>query len=283
MRSFFAALVLLAMTAGMSVADVGSVGPGRAEVALAAARPFAAEAAPTTLRGRFAMVEERLAFAETPEPAATPSREGRGPIKLGADRARILLRSLTLPGWGQATLGRRTSAKVFLLTEAGIWGSFVSFRVQEAMRRRSYEVTAKLHAGIDLEDRDEEFRRIVGVYPSSEYYNLYVVRRDAANLYYDDPVEYENYIAAHELKGNDTWAWAGPESYDLYGEQRKLTRKAALRANAMLGLAIANRLLSAVHAARNAGAPPAQRSWNLEIGPRASDPTSMALGMQVRF
>ena len=227
-----------------------------------------------------------LAWRAPAETAADASAAGgEGAPRLGAERARILLRSLTIPGWGQATLGRRTSAKVFGLVEAGVWTSFVAFRVQERLRRESYEVTAQIYAGIDLEGRDEEFRRIVGFFPSSDDYNRLVVRRDAANLYYDDPEAYAAYIAEHELKGADAWAWVSPESYDRYQEQRKLTRKAALRANAMLGLAIANRLLSAVHAARYAGAaPPAHtRSWNLEVGPRHGDLSAVGVGVRVRF
>ena len=101
---------------------------------------------------------------------------------LSAERAQILLRSLTVPGWGQATLGRNGAAKAFILVEAGIWASFVAFHIQEAMRRDSYELSARLNAGIDVSGRDEEFRRIVGSFLSSDDYNLFVVYRDAANL-----------------------------------------------------------------------------------------------------
>src|SRR5688572_7701425 len=136
-------------------------------------------------------------------PEATDPRRPRG---LGAERARILLRSLTVPGWGQASLGRKRSATVFALAESGVWASFVSFRIQESLRRRSSESTAQLFAGIDLEGRDEEFRRIVGIYPSSEEYNRLVVYRDAANLHYDDPEAYRAYIRDHEITGQDSWA-----------------------------------------------------------------------------
>src|SRR5262245_13705862 len=52
------------------------------------------------------------------EAAAVDENAGLGP-----ERAQILLRSLTVPGWGQATLGLNGSAKVFMVLEAGIWGS----------------------------------------------------------------------------------------------------------------------------------------------------------------
>lgn len=231
----------------------------------------------------------RLALARVPlDQAAMTTAEDAGPARggLGAERARILLQSLTVPGWGQASLGRKGSAASFALVETGVWASFVSFRVQESLRRRSYETTARLFAGIDLSGRNEEFRRIVGIYASSEEYNRLVVYRDAANLYYDDPVQYRQYIDEHELKGADGWAWDSYDSFSRYSEERKRTRRAALRANAMLGLAIANRLVSAIHAARYAGsaAPaPAPRSWRIEAGPTPGDPLALRVGVSLRY
>lgn len=209
---------------------------------------------------------KRAKDGDTPEP--------HGDEGLGPERARILLRSLTVPGWGQATLGRKTSARVFALTEVGIWSAFVAFRVQEAQRVQSYLRTARLGAGIDLGDKDDEFRRIVGAFASSEEYNLLVVTRDAANLYLSDPDNldlegYRKYIADNSLSGEMAWAWSDESTFQRYGGQRKFAQKAALRANAALGFAIANRLVSALHAARAAGHSSAggPQGWRLEVSP----------------
>lgn len=198
-------------------------------------------------------------------------------MALGPERARILLRSLAVPGWGQATLGRRTSARVFAAAELGIWATFASFRVQEQMRREAYRQTALLGAGIDLTGRDEEFRRIVGAFSSSDEYNLYVVARDAANLFLQDPYApnmdgYRAYIARYSLHGGDAWHWASRAAFDRYGAQRKDAHRAAIRANSMLGIAIANRLVSALHAARSAGQAQAPaRTWRFEVAPAPGD------------
>ena len=211
------------------------------------------------------------------------------PAALTGDRARNILRSLTLPGWGQATAGRKTAATVFGLVEAGIWASFTAFRIQEHLRTLTYVNTAQIYAGVDLDDRDEEFRRIVGSFPSSDDYNRLVVYRDAANIYMqpgrEDPVAYREYIANHELKGPDTWAWASQESYERYQDERKFSQRAGQRANTALAVAMANRLLSAIHAARISKAPAAEpRSWNLECVPvGGGDPTAFHLGVRTRF
>lgn len=218
--------------------------------------------------------------------AARERRPGRAlPIALSPERARIMLQSLTMPGWGQATMGQRRTAGLFALVEAGVWGSFAAFRVQERMRRDTYENTASLFAGVSLEGRDEEFRRIVGFYASSEEYNRLVVRRDAANLYYGDPAAYAAYIAEHELKGADAWSWQNEESLLRYRQERQQAQRAAQRAHTAIAAAIINRLVSVVHAARGAGHPAGgQTSWSLECAPAGgADPTAVRLGVRADF
>jgi hypothetical protein len=228
-----------------------------------------------------------------PRVEAPESNEGLGPA-----RARILLRSLTIPGWGQATLGRKGSARVFMLAEAGVWGAFTAFRIQEALRTESYLRTARLHAGIDLRAHDDEFRRIVGAFASSDEYNLLVVTRDAANLYLSDPDNidfdsYHAYIAAHSLKGDMAWRWSDEAAFDRYGGQRKFAHRAGLRANSALGLAVANRLISALHAARaagrqagagsNGGAQGGWQRWRLEVEPGLAEPGVYRAALTTRF
>jgi hypothetical protein len=211
---------------------------------------------------------------------------------LGAERARILLRSLTVPGWGQAVLGHRHSAAVFATAELGIWSAFTSFRIQEQMRRQSYVRTARLFAGIDVGGRDDEFRRIVGAFSSSDEYNLLVVARDAANIYLRDLgspniAGYRAYIAEHSLSGSDGWQWTDRASFDRYSAQRKASQRASLRANTALGLAIANRIVSALHAARAAGrdlARPARTSWDLDVTPGLpGEDVAFRAGVRARF
>ena len=219
------------------------------------------------------------------ETEAKPKKAGhRGIPGLDAERARSLLRSLTVPGWGQAGLGHRHSAVVFALAEATVWGSFTAFRVQQKLRTDSSLRTASLFAGVNLHGRDEDFRRLVGAFISSDEYNQLVVYRDAANLYYDDPVRYREYIAQHELKGDNVWAWDGESSLLRYRAQRKSAQRAGVRANTALACAIADRLLSALHAARLSGRADKPRSWNLECVPAGSgDPTAFHLGVRTRF
>ncbi len=223
------------------------------------------------------------------EPA--PAADEDVGLGLGAERAQILLRSLTVPGWGQATLGHRHAAAFFGTIELGVWTAFTAFHIQEAMRTESSLRSARLDAGIDLHGRDDEFRRIVGAFASSDEYNLFVVTRDAANLFLNDVnapdiSRYRAYIAEHSLKGKDAWAWSSNDTRDRYAARRKDANRASLRANTALGIAIANRLVSALHASRAAGrahrAP--AHSWNFEITPAPGvDPTAFRAGVSASF
>ncbi len=213
----------------------------------------------------------------------TGNGSGGTALGLSPERARLLLRSLTVPGWGQATAGRRTSATVFGLAEVGVWTSFTAFRIQSQLRRDTYERTASLFAGVSLGGRDEEFRRTIGSYLSSDEYNQLVVFRDAANLYYSDPVAYRQYIATHSIGGRDAWSWDSESSLLRYREQRKDAQRAAIRANTALACAVVNRLLSMVHAARIPTHAPAH-SWNFELTPGdGSDALACRMGVRARF
>jgi len=114
------------------------------------------------------------------------------------------------------------------------------------------------------------------------------VFRDAANLYYDNPVLYRQYIAEHSLTGSLSWAWQDQESFNRYGAQRKDVHRAEMRANTSLALAIANRLASVLHVVLVAGKSPKPApslgGWNFEIAPAGgSDPSAVRCDFRTSF
>jgi hypothetical protein len=195
-----------------------------------------------------------------------------------------MLQSLTVPGWGQASLGENRSALVFGLVELGIWGTYAAFQIQEHMRQKTYERTAWLFAGIDLGGRDEEYKRLVGLYPSSDEYNRLVVRRDAANLYYGDPAAYNAYIAQHEIRGGDAWAWTNEGDFERFRDERQAAQRAAKHAQDALAAALINRLVSVIHVARaSSRAARDATSWRLEVAPERGDPTAYRFALRADF
>jgi hypothetical protein len=285
-----AAMAASAGDASAGAASAGDVSAGDVS-AMAAAPPaaFALEAAPPFVPGpEFQALSIAALPIRPPVLATRVSGNGTphsGPGPLNAERARVMLQSLTVPGWGQVTTGHPRAATTFYLIETGIWVSFAAFEMQESMRMQSSIRTAQLYAGIDLHGRSDEYRRIVGEFPNSDEYNRLVVYRDAANLYYNDPAAYRAYIAAHEVSGSNAWSWVDPDSYARYSAQRKSSQKAGLRANTALALALANRLISAIHAAGASGhMKPAHSSVRLELTPDfAQMPPAMRLGLSATY
>jgi len=221
--------------------------------------------------------------AAAPEPEPAGGAGGGLPGALSGERARVMLQSLTVPGWGQATLGQSRAALAFGLVETGIWVSFAAFQIQENMRRQTYEGTARLFAGIDLSGRDEEYRHVVGLYRSSADYNVYVVRRDAANLYYGDPAGYDAYVAAHEIKGSDAWVWQSDQDLLRYRDQRQAAQRSTKHAQDALAAALINRLVSVILVARSHPHSADQASLRLECVPEPGDLSAYRLAVRADF
>ncbi len=239
MRSALAAglagwLLAGGLTAGPAVAASSSA-PGSVVSPLAPSR-----LAPRALA---LATEARLAEAE----AAAPAQESRG-----RGRLEDVGRSLVLPGWGQLHAGHRTLGFAFLAAEAAIWTAFAINVVKGEHRQDTYEETALLFAGIDLEQVDEHFRSLVGQYESSDEYNRLVVYRDAAALYYGDFENYNRYIEENSVRGDEAWAWATPEKFAQYGAERRSSENSFHDARTVAALAVVNRVASAIVAARMA-------------------------------
>jgi hypothetical protein len=223
---------------------------------------------------------DRLAQAtDVPAPAAQPSmhepRAYDGPGPAGA-----ALRSLILPGWGQLATGHYTQAAIYGGIEVATWTSYITFQRQGNLRRDSYFQTAQLYAGIDLEQQDENYRKLVGQYRSSDVYNQYVVMREAA-YFYTDPADQEAYIASRSIPAENAWNWNDDRAaFDRYGEERRSSEQAFKNGQYALGVAVINRVVSAIAAARQAksrkekaefgdavpGRPQASLAWSLTPG-----------------
>ena len=183
-------------------------------------------------------------------PGAGLTQTEQGPQSVGPGGA--AWRSLLIPGWGQLATGHKTQAAVFFGLEVATWATYGTFRHQGALRRDSYFQTARLFAGIDLEGKDESYRKLVGQYRSSDVYNQYVVLREA-NYFYEDPTERAQYIASRSIPEANAWSWG--DSYDeflRYRAERRSSEQSFKNAQYTAGFAIINHVVSAVAAARTA-------------------------------
>jgi len=193
-----------------------------------------------------------------------------GPAGQGPHRGQLsdVGRSLVLPGWGQLHAGHRTLGFAFLAAEAAIWTTFAVSIAKGELRKKSYEETARLFANIDLDRVDSRFRSLIGQYESSGEYNRLVVYRDAAAAYYGDFENYDRYIEEHSLGGAEAWVWSSTEKFEQYGAERRSSEGAFHDAQFAAGLAVVNRVASAIVAAR--------------LSPRRAEPAAEAEGVSSR-
>jgi hypothetical protein len=242
LRPLLAALALAASTAVAHATTAPDAAPTLA--------PPPTLSAFATLAADHAPAPPALAPSDPMQPAPTAAPNAAEatavPRKGGLPAA---VRSLAIPGWGQAYTGHKTQAAVFGLLELGTWIAFGTYRSQGALRQDSSFETARLYAGIDLEGKPEELRRLVGQYQSSDVYNQYVVLREAT-FFIADPDERAAYIAENSIPPDQAWSWSNFDDYSRYVEERRTSELAYQRSRYLLGFALVNRLVSAVAAAR---------------------------------
>ncbi|MCA9728292.1 MAG: hypothetical protein KC729_11455 [Candidatus Eisenbacteria bacterium] len=157
--------------------------------------------------------------------------------------------SLLLPGLAQLEMGHKLRASVFFTAEGAFWTAFAAYRIQGAQREDSYVQMAEVFAGVDhANGRDDDYYRNLAGWPSSELYNEYVVRRDARTRYGDDLEAREAYYEDNRISGEDAWSWTSDSARERYADKRSDAKRSYKHSRNMIGLAVANRLVSMIDA-----------------------------------
>lgn len=162
---------------------------------------------------------------------------------------RAVLYSLLLPGLGDYYAGHRSRANVFFLSEAAIWTSFVVFRVQGQQREDSYEEFAVRFAHVENTGHSDDFYATLREYASSEDYETVIKQEGRFELYPNVSYEaLEIYYAANRVSDFEPWQWDSLERRLQYSEMRSSSKTSYRRADYMIALAAANRVVSAIFA-----------------------------------
>jgi hypothetical protein len=180
---------------------------------------------------------------------------------------KAMLLSLLLPGAGELYAGNRTSSRIFLGIEGSIWGGFFAFRTYGSWKKRDYKGYSALHAGVNLEGKNDDFFEDITYYDNRDEYNQF------ARLYNGDK--------ALIYPENDfwNWEWDSQDSKGRYRELRNQSKSAYRRALYMVGLAALNRVVSVLDAARSV------KKFNRKLGSEFSsaDQTGLKLSLDANF
>ena len=149
------------------------------------------------------------------------------------------LRSLVVPGWGHLSIGDAhiTRGRAHMVTDIGLALAIVIGEQREARLLDDGFALAQTYAGISLTDKSRSLQLAVSDYDSFEEYNETMLRlRNWNRLILDTP---ENH-----------WAWESSQRRVEYQELREQADQAGRAMPIAISLMVANRVVSAISAAR---------------------------------
>jgi TM2 domain-containing membrane protein YozV len=93
--------------------------------------------------------------------------------------------SLLVPGMGQLYTGRFDVGKYFIISEAALWLGFAAFTIYGNWLFDDAVNYAVFHAGINKEDKDDEFFTNIGIFDNVDQYNQEkLLRGEYDKIYY---------------------------------------------------------------------------------------------------
>jgi hypothetical protein len=161
-----------------------------------------------------------------------------------------LLLSCVVPGWGEIYVGETTRGRWFMAAEAAIWAGYGTFRIQEGMREDSYREYAQIFAGAAA-GASSDYLNDMGGYIRSEGDNSYneSIRREARSLFPDDLQAQAAYLAENGYHGDLSWDWGTRDRFLEYRDLRRFASESERNAFYATGLAVLNRVISAIDGA----------------------------------
>jgi len=154
------------------------------------------------------------------------------------------LYSLILPGAGQYYIKQNSRAKLFFGIESGLWISYYGFRRFGAYKDDAAKGWAVLKAGANPNNTDELYwikmtyydNRDVneGIYEFGYNQMIGVYERGDARLFPETPLYY--------------WNWDNSDDRQVYRNLRNQSKIAYERSDIVIGIIVANHIVSAVEA-----------------------------------
>jgi hypothetical protein len=148
---------------------------------------------------------------------------------------KAVLLSLALPGAGEMYVGRTSRAVGFFIAEAGIWTSYAYFKHRQNWLEDDYINFAVQYAGVDPDGKGDFFFDMVGFYDNRDEYNKISRVYTRTNPFFPEVAEWD-------------WQWESDTLRVEYRDIKNSSRAQGRNANFSLGLALANRVISAVDA-----------------------------------
>lgn len=161
---------------------------------------------------------------------------------------KYIIASIALPGAGEMWQGQKTKGEIFLWVDGVIWLTYGGMTAIGGSRNQSAKLFAGRNSGSSMAQRSDDYYVALERYANSDLYNE-DIRREARELYPNDPDRQKTYSTSHGYFGDATWNWGSDSLRFDYWRQRKSARSVLHTAGFILGAALVNRLASAIDVA----------------------------------
>ena len=178
------------------------------------------------------------------------------------------LKSLILPGWGEASISETNRAGNFFLREAILWVSVIGGKSLHSWYKQDYEAFGTLHADVDFDGKDYIFAVNMGHYDSMEEYNHDMSRQRA---------DYDDFYS--ESKG-ENWEWDSKANRLSFDKMRITSANSQKVANFAIAGLIVHRIISVIdvlYLERKSG----KYNFSSEVVPKGT--SGMELQLQLTF
>ncbi len=160
-----------------------------------------------------------------------------------SNNQKAMVASALIPGTGEWLLGDKTKAEIFLWLDGAIWLSYAGLSFYGNSKENDARLFAGKEAGADLNQKKEEYYRLLENYDNSEEYNA-LVMRDARYQYPNSVEAQKEYLAENGYFGDAAWDWSSDSARFTYFYKRRSARVTLHQAGLVLGGALINRLVS---------------------------------------
>lgn len=192
-----------------------------------------------------------LAAQDIRKPFLDMSQKTDAGEKISMKKAMIL--SFLFPGAGQYYADSKFKGQVFMGAEVSIWAGFIAYRVYGGWKKDDYKDFAAAHAGVDNSGKNEEFYDWLGFYDNREEFNQF------GRLYYPDRAYLPDNSSYY-------WQWDSKESRIAFKDMKDDSKRAFRNSTFMIGLAIANRVISGIDTYRTVKAAQARLRTLTQVG-----------------
>ena len=186
-----------------------------------------------------------------------------------------IIYSLLLPGMGELYADAYDIGKYFTIADGVLWGTFIGVSTYSNWQEDNYQSYAASNAGVNNNNKDEDYYATIGEYTSIETYN----NEKALERNFDEMYDPDKYF----------WKWNSTEERKTYRDMWTSSEEANNSIRFIVGGLILNRVASAINAARLVNAYnknlAEEVSWNFYVGfaNRPNLPTSINFNFTTSF